>query len=198
MGHRDPLERTQKQPILEGNGILYFCSFYACRANNQGDLSSCFPEVHNSDWALPHHKVDVWNDLTDDIQECIEDGWIDADDVSELAKRLTKTLTTRSHICQAEAELVSFFQTIHGAFDASVQDGHWVFLRQIANERFFSDCDSVDDLYEELFAVLRKVKNRCVSRIASYQLPTTTQRTRKSHGSRRPRPSPENAVEADK
>ncbi|RHY53568.1 hypothetical protein DYB34_005778 [Aphanomyces astaci] len=170
---------TQKQPILEGNGILYFCSFYACRANNHGDVSSCFPEVRNSDWALPHYKVDVWNQLTDDIQECLDEGWIDADDVSEVAKRLTQTLTTRTHICQAEEELVAFFKTIHGAFDTTVQDGHWLFLRQIANERVYSQCDSVEDLYEALFAVLRKVKNRCVSRIANYKPPTTTTTTRK-------------------
>ncbi|CAK4074393.1 unnamed protein product [Aphanomyces euteiches] len=175
---------TQKQPILEGNGILYFCAFYACRANNDGDVSSCFPGVSNTDWALPHYKVDVWNQLTDDIQECLDEQWITAEDVNEIAKRLTQDLRHRTHICQAEAELVAFFKVINGDFDVNVQDGHWVYLRQLAYERcshpnvYPNDgplgCEDVDTVYEQLFVVLRKIKNRCISRMASYVPPAPT------------------------
>ncbi|KAF0707909.1 hypothetical protein As57867_006488, partial [Aphanomyces stellatus] len=93
---------TLKQPILEGNGILYYCAFYACRANNGGDTTACFPEVTNDDWALPNYQVDTWNELTDDIEACLDEEWITPFDIEEIASRLTKHLSFRSHICEAE------------------------------------------------------------------------------------------------
>ena len=34
------------QPILDGFGIMYFCAFHACKANNGGDIDgTCLPNL---------------------------------------------------------------------------------------------------------------------------------------------------------
>ncbi|KDO28223.1 hypothetical protein SPRG_06272 [Saprolegnia parasitica CBS 223.65] len=158
-----------KQPILEGNGVLYFCAFYACRANNGGDASSCFPSVSRDDWDLlsSNYWVPTWNDLTVEINECLASKYLTPQDVKEVSKPLLDELHQRTHICMAENEIVSFYNKINGAFDPTVQDGHIVFLRRLANEKCFleseNDCRSNQDLYSDLFNVLKTLHNRCLS-----------------------------------
>ncbi|EQC40768.1 hypothetical protein SDRG_01839 [Saprolegnia diclina VS20] len=158
-----------KQPILEGNGVLYFCAFYACRANNGGDASSCFPGVSRSDWDLlsSNYWVPTWNDLTTEINDCVANKYLTPQDVKDVSKPLLDELHQRTHICMAENEIVSFYNKINGAFDPKVQDGHIVFLRRLANEKCFlesqGDCRSNQDLYSDLFNILKTLHNRCLS-----------------------------------
>ncbi|KAF0695175.1 hypothetical protein As57867_013931, partial [Aphanomyces stellatus] len=113
---------------------------------------------------------------------CLDEEWITPFNIEEIASRLTKHLSFRSHICEAEEELVSFFELINGPFDATEQVDHWLYLRQIANEFTYQSsnsdgnqaCTSAATLYDEVLAALLKVRNRCLSRMAATPAPTTT------------------------
>ncbi|OQS07499.1 hypothetical protein THRCLA_00488 [Thraustotheca clavata] len=164
-----------KQPILEGNGVLYYCAFYACRANNGGDASNCFPGVTRDDWDLlaSNYWIPTWNALTDEINTCLANGFLTAEDVKALAKPLVDEINGRTHICMAENEIVSFYLKINGKFDPDVQDGHIVFLRRLANEKcyleFNGQCRSNQELYTDLFKILKKLNNRCLSNRFGYE-----------------------------
>ncbi|OQR85041.1 hypothetical protein ACHHYP_12412 [Achlya hypogyna] len=134
---------VHEQPILEGFGIMYYCGFYACVANHDGDSSKCYPEFNSEkDWELPL-TVSYSSLLTDSrhINECIEDGYLTNEDITGCEEVATyiEALSSRSYLCLAENEIVRFLGEIYSDWAACEDDAiSLVYGRHLADERCYA------------------------------------------------------------
>lgn len=156
-----------EQPILEGFGIMYYCGFYACVANNDGDASKCYPEFDSEkDWKLVSGVS--YSDLqtkSREINECIEDGWLTNEDMTSSGKvnLYTEALSRRSYLCQAENDVVDFFTKVFPTWASDNDDAaKWVYGRHLADERCWAAQTVYDDLQAEI--------HLCPSNADLYQL----------------------------
>jgi len=131
------------QPILEGFGIMYFCAFYACKANNGGDTEgTCFPEFDGDhDWKIPADvtNVETLNRLGDKVEYCLGKKWLTKEDIAgdHNVKRFQRKLD-RSHICMAETHIVRFFNKMTRQTRESGQAWDVVYIwprRSVTNPR---------------------------------------------------------------
>ncbi|OQS06870.1 hypothetical protein THRCLA_01099 [Thraustotheca clavata] len=166
---------VHEQPILEGFGIMYYCGFYACVANNNGDASKCYPEFKSEDdWKLPTGTD--YSELlkkSREINECIDDGYLSNEDITSCTavNEYTEALGRRSYLCLAENEIVSFYSSVYlnwAECDNNDAD-KWVYGRHLADERCWIDrnveevalCPSNSDLYKQLLVALGELSDIC-------------------------------------
>lgn len=164
-----------EQPILEGFGIMYYCAFYACKANNGGNLEdTCFPEFDaEEDWSI--NSLDTqWTSLKEDadkVNYCLEhEKYLSAHDVAEDGSvQDFKTALQRSYICMAETDVVNFHVSIFGANTGANYDAATalVYGRHLMDERCYeherSTCVSNDKLYVLLESALDSLVTTCAA-----------------------------------
>ncbi|KAF0683128.1 Aste57867_24816 [Aphanomyces stellatus] len=126
-----------EQPILEGFGIMYYCAFHACRANNDGDLSKCYPDFKSdTDWHIPAAVSNIPK-LAKTVNQCIDDGYLDSDDITESVEvsAYAELLARRSYLCIAETEIVDFLAKVYPTWATGADDAlNLVYGRHLADE----------------------------------------------------------------
>ena len=159
------------QPILEGFGIMYFCAFYACKANNGGEVDgTCLPTFDaDSDWR--NKKKDELKTLSEKVDNCLEKKWITKNDVAmdgEVERFNQKS--DRSYICMAESKIVRFFNRMTDTDSNEAWD--LVYYRHLAIEKCYESkknmCTSNKKLYKTLRDALSSLVGLCNERQAEY------------------------------
>lgn len=159
-----------EQPILEGFGIMYFCAFYACKANNGGDMDgTCLPEFNAElDWEKKPDSGDyaVIKADSEKIEHCLTHKWLTSQDISENSDvQKFNELLRRSYICMAESEVVSFLDEMIEGWNGDDDAIVWVYARHLADERCYEDsksqCASNSELYDALMTALSSLTETC-------------------------------------
>lgn len=167
-----------EQPILEGFGILYYCGFYACNANNNGDTSKCYPDFDaDDDWSLTKDlSYASLKKTSDKINDCIKDGYLDSDDItaSDKVAAYNNVLNLRSYICLAENEIVDFLTTVYKNWATEDDAISLVYGRHLADEKSHGDwvvtsnggnphkgCAKYSEVYEALTDALDELSTTC-------------------------------------
>ena len=155
---------------------MYFCAFYACKANNGGDLEgTCFPEVTDDDFNYDPLDAE-WSSLkeaSDVINSCLDsEKYLTAHDIAEDgAVQDFRTALQRSYICIAEDEVVEFFTSIYPVPEAA---SALVYGRHLAIEKCYEVapenelCVDNDTLYILLQAALDSLVSTCNANKAEY------------------------------
>lgn len=156
-----------EQPMLEGFGILYFCAFHACKANNGGNVDgSCYPSVTDDDWnydALDAEWLKLKN-ASDKINTCLDSKihLTTFDIVKDNAVKDFRTALQRSYICMAEDEVASFFLDL---FPKVQPASALVYGRHLAIEKCYESeqglCVSDEKLYQLLQKALDSLVDTC-------------------------------------
>ncbi|RHY90721.1 hypothetical protein DYB35_003841 [Aphanomyces astaci] len=165
-----------EQPILEGFGILYYCAFHACRANNDGDLSKCYPEFKTDEWKLS----DDLRANSATVTKCIDDDILTAEDITTTAEVQTYNhlLSKRSYLCLAEFDVVEFLGKIYPDWAKEDDAISLVYGRHLADERAYGDlkegesgpsvdgngdklCPLPSEVYAALSSALSKLAGTC-------------------------------------
>jgi len=170
-----------EQPILEGFGIMYYCGFYACVANNQGDKSKCYPAFDGEkDWDLvagvSYADLKAKSDL---VNDCITNEYLSDEEIADDDKVNTYNdlLNRRSYLCMAENEIVDFLELIYPKWYSENDAIKYVYGRHLADERCwanqdftdvisssqtaFSGCPSNADVYQSLIEALTSLTATC-------------------------------------
>ncbi|CAK4609360.1 unnamed protein product, partial [Aphanomyces euteiches] len=170
-----------EQPILEGFGIVYYCAFHACRANNDGDLSKCYPEFKSEDdWKPSGVSYSDLKKLSDDVNDCITDGYLDSDDITSCTEveKYNNLLSKRSYVCLAEGEIVDFLKEIYGTWAEEDDAISLVYGRHLADEKCYGEltpdgiepspledppkrCPSNSQIYAALDTALKTLLDKC-------------------------------------
>ncbi|KAG9409466.1 hypothetical protein AC1031_019725 [Aphanomyces cochlioides] len=166
-----------EQPILEGFGIVYYCAFHACRANNDGDLSKCYPEFKSEDdWNPSGISYSELKKLSDDANDCITDGYLDSDDITSCTEveAYNNLLSKRSYVCLAEGEIVDFLGKIYAGWAGEEDAISLVYGRHLADEKCYGETPPVG--FGETFP-LEAPPKRCPSNSEIYGALTTALNT---------------------
>jgi len=159
----------REQPILEGFGIMYFCGFYACKANNGGDLDgTCFPEFDEElDWqSVDEVRSKSLKKDSAKIEFCLkENKFLTAHDVAEDASvKAFREALRRSYTCMAEKSVVDFFTKIYPEKERDVA-ASLVYGRHLANEKCYEAanglCTGDEDLYVLMEAAMDSIIATC-------------------------------------
>ncbi|CAK4682864.1 unnamed protein product [Aphanomyces euteiches] len=154
-----------EQPILEGFGIVYYCAFHACRANNDGDLSKCYPEFKAEDDWDSSISQSALKKLSDDVNDCITDGYLDSDDIilEESVESFNNLLSQRTYLCLAEGEIVDFLGEIYAGWAEEEDAISLVYGRHLADEKCFAHekCQPNKVVYNALNFALDVLLNKC-------------------------------------
>ncbi|CAK4183842.1 unnamed protein product [Aphanomyces euteiches] len=154
-----------EQPILEGFGIVYYCAFHACRANNDGDLSKCYPEFKAEDDWNSSISQSALKKLSDDVNDCITDGYLDSDDIilEESVESFNNLLSQRTYLCLAEGEIVDFLGEIYAGWAEEEDAISLVYGRHLADEKCFAHekCQPNKVVYDALNFALDVLLNKC-------------------------------------
>ena len=159
-----------EQPILDGFGIMYFCAFHACKANNGGDIDgTCLPEFNAElDWELENEAE--LKEASKRIEECTQNQWLSNHDISgEDAVQVFNTMLRRSHICMAEDDIVKLMAKIYPSWVTENDAQLWVFGRHLATEKCYetkdlpnsTKCPSNTALYTQLKLALDDLVVTC-------------------------------------
>lgn len=154
---------------MEGFGIVYYCAFHACRANNNGDLSKCYPEFKSDDdWKPSGISYSDLKKLSDDVNDCITDGYLDSDDITSNGDVATYNtlLSKRSYLCLAEGEVVKFLTGIYTNWAGEDDAISLVYGRHLADEKCFGGtgdklCPSNTEVYGVLTSALKSLVDKC-------------------------------------
>ncbi|KAG9409465.1 hypothetical protein AC1031_019724 [Aphanomyces cochlioides] len=167
-----------EQPILEGFGMMYYCAFHACRASNNGDLSKCYPDFKSDgEWTFPEgvDSAEI-HDLSNDVNACIDQGYLDADDItkSEEVQKYNKLLSSRSYICLAENTIVELINKVYPTWLDPKEEEDAFFLvygRRLADEKCHSEikisntetnsCPTDGEVYQALISALTALSSQC-------------------------------------
>lgn len=158
-----------EQPILEGYGIMYFCAFYACKANNGGNVDgTCFPAFSEEE-DFPIASQGDYADFktsSDRVTECIDNNWLTSHDIALSAEVSTfKSQLQRSYLCMAEKEIVRFMDIIVPGWDDANDAVLYVYGRHLAEEKCYEEkeglCQDEAELYELLLSSLKSLEDTC-------------------------------------
>ncbi|ETW03556.1 hypothetical protein H310_04973 [Aphanomyces invadans] len=156
---------VHEQPILEGFGILYYCAFHACRANNHGDLSKCYPTFNSDkDWSLPPRTLKAESDA---VTKCIDDDYLTTEDITtnQFVQTYNYLLSKRSYLCLAESEIVDFLTLVYPQWATEDDAISLVYGRHLADERAEIEgedtCPSTRDIYSVLHTALNDLIRQC-------------------------------------
>ena len=158
------------QPALEGFGIMYFCAFYACKANTENNIDgSCFPEVDpSSEWSLPEHECSLSeiHELSVRVGTCKEDGWLDASVIDhDIPTQRYQSALERSYICLAESEIARFAKLMYPNLSEEEDAHSLVYMRHIAIEKCYETeeelCVPNRDLYLLLKESIKSLLETC-------------------------------------
>lgn len=162
-----------EQPLLEGYGIMYFCAFYACKANNGGNMDdTCFPAFsEEDDFPIPSTSTPTYSDFktsSDKVQECVENNWLSSHDIAlNPAVTAFKSKLQRSYLCMAEAEIVRFMDIVDKGWETAEDAVLYVYGRHLAQEKCYEEkgekkmCHHETQLYDDLSASLKSLKEKC-------------------------------------
>lgn len=157
-----------EQPLLEGFGIMYYCAFYACKANNDGNTDgTCFPSFEGDDeFQYDSLSTDLssFKDLAHEVNQCLDDHWLAAHEVAEVSASFNLALK-RSYICMTENTNVDFLTKIDEKWYMENDAILYVYGRHLADEKCYEDqlskCASNDDLYDNLETTLVQLAGLC-------------------------------------
>lgn len=157
-----------EQPLLEGFGIMYYCAFYACKANNAGNTDgTCFPSFEGDDeFDIKPSIVELSSlkELSHDVDQCLDDHWISAQQVAENSASFNLALK-RSYICMTENTNVDFLTKIDDEWTTKNDAVLYVYGRHLADEKTYEDnnnkCASNDLLYSSLEETLTTLAKIC-------------------------------------
>ena len=161
-----------EQPILEGYGIMYFCAFYACKANLGGSVDdTCFPAFsEEEDFPIPSQAGSYADFKTSsgNVSECIENNWLTSHDIALSAEVSTfKSQLQRSYLCMAEKEIVRFMDIIVPGWDDANDAVLYVYGRHLAEEKCYEEskgfCQDEAELYELLLTALDSLEATCAA-----------------------------------
>jgi len=164
-----------EQPILEGFGIMYYCAFYACKANNGGNTDgTCFPSFEGDDEfeydSLTSDLSEV-KEIAHEVNECIADHWLAAHEVAGASASFNLALR-RSYICMTEVLNIEFLSMVDETWNTANDAVLYVYGRHLSDEKCYeekeSKCASNDILYEDLEAVLRNLAAICQANKDAY------------------------------
>ncbi|EQC41209.1 hypothetical protein SDRG_01185 [Saprolegnia diclina VS20] len=165
---------------------MYYCGFYACVANHDGDASKCYPSFQGDEEWNQDHVTPLLKAKSDEINDCIDDGYLSPDDIAQCGAvtDYVDALARRNYICLAEAEIVSFLGKIYPTWntDTDVEDDALtlVYARHLADERSYAaqafeddtvldasklpvPCTTNDDIYLKLNTALASLSGICLS-----------------------------------
>ncbi|KDO35057.1 hypothetical protein SPRG_01121 [Saprolegnia parasitica CBS 223.65] len=136
---------VHEQPILEGFGIMYYCGFYACVANHDGDANQCYPAFkEDNDWNVPNPSTKT---KSAEINDCIDDGYLSTDDIAQNldVTAYVDALARRNYICLAENVIVDFLTLIYPDWNLENDALTLVYGRHLADERCYAELSFKDE-----------------------------------------------------
>jgi len=167
-----------EQPILEGFGIMYYCAFYACKANNGGNMEgTCFPTFEDDDEyelsPLRESFADI-KEVSNEVSECLADHWLSSKDVADNNDvELFKIALKRSYICMTENSVVEFLDEIIPNWQTADDAVSLVYGRHLADEKCYEEqktgCASNNDLYTLLKKALKALHGICETHKVAYK-----------------------------
>jgi hypothetical protein len=160
---------TLEQPILEGFGIMYYCAFYACKANNGGDMEdTCFPAFSEED-DFPDlvglTYADELEELSETVHECIANNWLTARDIAlnDEVVEFNKLDRQRSYVGMAQTEIINFMDKIIDGWNENEDAITLVYARSLADEycSLKPSSTSNTEMYESLRKALVSLDEKC-------------------------------------
>jgi hypothetical protein len=162
-----------EQPELEGFGIMYFCAFYACKANNGGNLDgTCFPDFNpESDWKYDSSS-NKFKDLiksSEYVKTCATEKYLTRHDINidEASSDFAERNNERNYICRNENEIVDLLKEVYGRKEWNEDNDamKWVYGRYLADVKMSTyrkrQCTSTRSLYRNLQDALDSLTVKC-------------------------------------